>query len=261
VSPTQAKELMTPGGGFGLHDAFRELGDRFYGIINGIDQTVWDPSVDPQITATYSAADLDGKRRCKAALQRSFGLPLRRRVPLLGFTGRLVEQKGLDLILGSAGLLDLDAQFVFLGNGDRHYGDALKALAAGAPDRIGVQLDFTDRLEHRLMAGSDLFMMPSQYEPCGLTQLRSQRYGAPPIGRRVGGLADTIQDGVTGFLFDEYSAPAFEEAALRALEQFALADSWQKMMVAGMASDFSWERSAEHYLDVYRRAVPGRALA
>lgn len=255
VSPTHADELRTPGGGFGLHDVFRSLGDRFVGIINGIDQQVWDPTTDPQITARYSADDLDGKRRCKAALQRSYGLPQRRRVPLFGFTGRLVQQKGLDLILQSAALLERDAQFVFLGMGDRSYADALVQLASSAPDRIGVQLDFTERLEHRLMAGSDLFMMPSLYEPCGLTQMRAQLYGALPIGRRVGGLADTIEDGVTGFLFDAYDTATFERAAFRALECFADTPSWQAMMRDAMARDFSWERSTEQYLDVYRRVL------
>src|SRR3954454_5018452 len=181
VSPTQATELRTPGGGFGLHDVFLELGDRLVGVLNGIDQREWDPATDTQITAQYSADQFDGKRRCKAALQRSFGLPQRRKVPLFGMTGRMVTQKGLDLILQSRELFALDAQFVFLGSGELRYERALVDLASSAPDRFGVQLDFTDRLEHRLMAGADLFLMPSLYEPCGLTQMRAQRYGSPPI--------------------------------------------------------------------------------
>ena len=140
--------------------------------------------------ALANADKLEGKRKCKAALQRSFGLPQRRRAPLFGLTGRLVQQKGLDLILGATGLLASDAQFVFLGSGDPRYERALVDLASSAPNRIGVQLDFNDRLEHRLMAGADIFLMPSLYEPCGLTQMRAQRYGAPPVVRRVGGLAD-----------------------------------------------------------------------
>jgi starch synthase len=255
VSPTQAEELRTPGGGFGLHDVFTALGDRLVGILNGIDQSVWTPSLDPQITARYTADDLEGKRRCKAALQRSFGLPQRKKVPLFGMTGRLVTQKGLDLILASRDLLDIDAQFVFLGGGEARYETALVELAKSAPDRIGVQLDFTDRLEHRLMAGADMFLMPSLYEPCGLTQMRAQRYGALPIARRVGGLADTIEDEVTGFLFDEYDPAAFEAAAFRALDHLADAERWQTMVDAAMARDFSWERAADRYLDVYRMAV------
>ncbi|HEU5040958.1 MAG TPA: glycogen/starch synthase [Gemmatimonadales bacterium] len=255
VSPTQARELTTPGGGFGLHEVFRSLGDRLVGVLNGIDQRVWNPATDPQITAQYSAEKLEGKRRCKAALQRSFGLPQRRRVPLFGMTGRLVTQKGLDLILAARALLDGDAQFVFLGSGEPRYERALVELASAAPNRIGVQLDFTDRLEHRLMAGADIFLMPSLYEPCGLTQMRAQRYGAPPIVRRVGGLADTVDDGLTGFAFDGYTAEAFQEAGLRALATFADSARWQAIVRRGMARDFSWERSVDTYLDVYRRAL------
>lgn len=258
VSPTQATELQTADGGFGLHHTFNALGDRLVGVLNGIDQSVWTPSLDSQITRIYSADDLNGKRRCKAALQRSFGLPQRRRVPLFGMTGRMVAQKGLDLILGGHALLDTDAQFVFLGSGEPRYEKALVALASAHPERVGVQLDFTDHLEHRLMAGADIFLMPSLYEPCGLTQMRAQRYGALPVARRVGGLADTIQDDRTGFLFEEYTPAAFEAAAFRALARYADPRRWGTMMRRAMALDFGWERSAEGYLDVYRRAVARR---
>lgn len=255
VSPTQAVELRTPGGGFGLHDVFQSLGDRLIGVLNGIDQSVWTPALDQQITKPYSTADLSGKQRCKAALQRSFGLPLRRRVPLFGMTGRMVAQKGLDLILASRTLLAMDAQFVFLGSGEPRYEAALIDLARSAPDRIGVQLDFTDRLEHRLMAGADMFLMPSLYEPCGLTQMRAQRYGALPVARRVGGLADTITDEESGFLFDSYTPEAFEAACFRALARFSDVHRWTSMMRAAMARDFGWERSTARYIDVYRQAV------
>ena len=255
VSPTQAEELRTPGGGFGLHGVFTWLADRLVGVLNGIDQRTWDPAADSQITAQYSAENLEGKRRCKAALQRSFGLPQRRKVPLFGMTGRMVTQKGLDLILQSDELLALDAQFVFLGSGEKQYETALVELASSAPDRVGVQLDFTDRLEHRLMAGADLFLMPSLYEPCGLTQMRAQRYGAPPIVRDVGGLADTVEDEVTGFAFAPYTPEAFQEATFRALDRFRHPAKWQSIVRQGMASDFSWERSVAMYIDVYRRAL------
>ncbi|HUF36853.1 MAG TPA: glycogen/starch synthase [Gemmatimonadales bacterium] len=261
VSPTQARELTTPGGGFGLHEVFRQLGDRLVGVLNGIDQRVWNPATDPQITAQYSAEKLEGKRRCKAGLQRSFGLPQRRRVPLFGMTGRLVTQKGLDLILAARELLASDAQFVFLGSGEPRYERALVELASAAPNRIGVQLDFTDRLEHRLIAGADIFLMPSLYEPCGLTQMRAQRYGSPPIVRRVGGLADTVEDGVTGFAFDAYTPEAYQEAGFRALAAYADSKEWQSLMRRGMARDFSWERSVAIYLDVYHRALAHAAAA
>ncbi|MFL5450078.1 MAG: glycogen synthase [Gemmatimonadales bacterium] len=261
VSPTQAEELRTPGGGFGLHEAFIWLADRLVGVLNGIDQHTWNPANDPQITAQYSPEKLEGKRRCKAALQRSFGLPQRRKVPLFGMTGRMVTQKGLDLILQSHELLETDAQFVFLGSGEQKYETALVELASSAPDRVGVQLDFTDRLEHRLMAGADIFLMPSLYEPCGLTQMRAQRYGSPPIVRHVGGLADTVDDSVTGFAFDPYTPEAFQEATFRALDCFNHSSTWQTVMRQGMARDFSWERSVATYLDVYRRAVSRAAGA
>jgi len=258
VSPTQARELCTPGGGFGLHGVFKSLGNRLAGVLNGIDQRVWSPDRDTHITRPYDADELDGKRRCKAALQRTFGLAQRRRVPLFGMTGRMVTQKGLDLILAADNLFDTDAQFVFLGGGERAYEDALVDLATRNPGRVGVQLDFTDRLEHRLMAGADLFLMPSLYEPCGLTQMRAQRYGALPVARKVGGLADTITDEKTGFLFTPYTVEAFESAAFRALARFADPVRWSRMMRHAMARDFGWDRSTESYLAVYRKALAER---
>ncbi len=257
VSPQHARELLTPEGGFGLQEAFHALGDRLVGILNGIDQQTWNPATDLQITARFAAGDLEGKERCKAALQRAFGLPQRTRTPLFAFAGRLARQKGLDVILGSLGLLGSPAQFIFLGSGERRYGEALLALQRAAPDRIGVDLAFTDRVEHRLMAGADLLMMPSEYEPCGLTQMRAQRYGAIPVARRVGGLADTIDDGVTGFLFDAYAPPAFEEAAFRALAAYEDRAAWGRMMDTAMHRDFGWERAVERYAQVYQRALEG----
>jgi len=255
VSPTHAAELRTPGGGFGLQEVFQWLGERFTGITNGIDQTVWNPETDNQISANYSREDPTDKAKCKTSLQRMFGLPQRRRTPLIGMTGRLVTQKGLDLILNSYLVWNLDAQFVFLGAGERAYENALTKLAAARPRHVGVQLDFTDRLEHRLMAGADMFLMPSQYEPCGLTQMRAQRYGALPIGRLVGGIADTVEDDVTGFLFEEFRAGALDWAISRALTRFADHDQWEPRMHAAMGRDFGWGLSAERYAEVYRRAT------
>jgi starch synthase len=255
VSHHHAGELTTAEGGFGLHDAFRSLGSRLVGIINGIDQSVWNPATDSQITARFSPDDLEGKERCKAALQRAFRLPQRKRTPLLAFTGRLVKQKGLDMILRSLRLLNLDVQFVFLGQGERRYAEALAGLAVAAPDRVGVELHFTDRMEHRLMAGADALMMPSEYEPCGLVQMRAQRYGTVPVGRRVGGIADTVDDGVTGFLFDQYEPWFFEEAMFRALHRYQDRAAWQATMRHAMARDFSWERSARLYQDQYLRVM------
>ena len=255
VSSTHAYELRTAAGGFGLDGVFVGLKDRLVGIANGIDQTVWDPQRDEYIPSGYSTDDLAGKRRCRAALQRAFGLRPRARIPIFAMTARLVSQKGLDLILGDPGYFALDAQFIFLGAGEPRYEEALTELAARAPSRIAVELNFTEPLEHLLLAGADMCLMPSQYEPCGLTQMRAQRYGTIPVARRVGGLADTIEDGVTGFLFDDYTAGDFMRAAMRAVDQYQDQTSWRAMMREAMSRDFGWERSAARYLQVYRRVV------
>jgi starch synthase len=253
VSPTHAHELRTPVGGFGLHDVFLWLGNRFSGIVNGIDTREWNPATDTQITARYSTADLSGKARCKAALQRTFGLPQRRRIPLFAMTARLTHQKGLDLITGEYTLFMLEAQFIFLGTGESRYEQMLKMYESRWPDRISVHLGFSERLEHRLMAGADIYLMPSLYEPCGLAQLRAERYGAVPLARRVGGLTDTIEDGVTGFLFDEYSSEDLLRVARHVMDRYHSTPSWEAVMRVAMERDFSWARSAERYLAVYRR--------
>lgn len=257
VSPTHARELCTPEGGFGLHDTFIGMGDRLTGILNGIDPVLWNPATDPEIAENYSADDLAGKRRCKAALQKAYGLAPGH-TPLFGMSARMVAQKGLDLILGADLLEKSDAQFIFLGAGEHRYHQALGDLAAAAPDRIAVEFMFTDHLEHRLLAGADALLMPSQYEPCGLTQMRAQHYGTIPVARRVGGLSDSITDGVTGFLFDEYSPAGLEEAIGRAVDAYRDRAAWRKLVRAAMARPFGWDRSAEQYLALYRRALARR---
>ena len=254
VSPTHAHELRTAKGGFGLDGVFVALRDRLVGIVNGIDQSIWDPATDPIIPRRYSAEALAGKKRCRAALQRATGLS-RWQAPIFALTARLVSQKGLDLILGDPGYFAFDAQYIFLGEGEERYEAALTELAERAPSRIAVKLKFTEEFEHLLLAGADMCLMPSQYEPCGLTQMRAQRYGTIPIARRVGGLADTIEDGVTGFLFDDYTSADFMRCAMRAVDQFRDTDSWQEMVREAMARDFGWERSAARYLTVYRRVL------
>lgn len=258
VSPTHAIELRTEAGGFGLHDTFVGLRDRFVGILNGIDTVIWNPETDTEITANYSVADPSGKRRCKAALQRAWKLPERARTPVFGMSARLVAQKGLDILLGGESLVTADAQFVFLGAGESRYEEALAGLAAAHPDRIGANFAFTDRLEHRLLAGADFLLMPSLYEPCGLTQMRAQRYGANPIARRVGGLADTIEDEMTGYLFDEYSPAGFDRAVRRALALFADQPARATYAREAMTRDFGWAHSAARYLAAYQRALAAR---
>jgi starch synthase len=255
VSPTHAHELRTVKGGFGLHDVFISLRNRFTGIINGIDFEEWDPVSDKIITARYSKENLRGKKRCKAALQRTFGLPQRSKMPLFVMTARMTSQKGLELIVGEYTLFMLEAQFIFLGTGEPRYEAMLKHYAARWPERISVHLGFTERIEHRLMAGADVYLMPSLYEPCGLAQMRAQRYGAIPLARRVGGLADTVEDGVTGFLFDEYSSEDLLRVARAVMDYYYDEDVWKRLMVEAMSRDFSWDRSGEKYMDVYTRVL------
>lgn len=260
VSPNHAQELRTENGGFGLHHVFRWMGTRFSGILNGIDQREWDPSADQEIAARFDLEHLEPKAHCKQALQTMFGLDPEPSRPLFGMAARLVTQKGLDLVLGQPSLFDLPAQFIFLGAGEPRFERALVHIASRAPHRIAVR-KFEDTLEHHLMAGADLCLMPCQYEPCGLTQMRSQRYGTLPLVRSIGGLADTVDDCITGFAFQEFHAEPLFGAALRALDRFAAPDEWNRMRRNAMTRDFSWERSVEEYLSVYRRVVSGAVRA
>jgi starch synthase len=254
VSPTHAQEIRTDVGGFGLQDVFRGLGDRLLGVRNGIDVDIWDPTLDPDLTSHYRAENLRGKARCKVALQRAWTLPEEARTPLFAMSARLVAQKGLDLIVGSRRVREGDAQFVFLGSGEARYEAALAELAREYPDRIALNTAFTDVLEHRLLAGADFLLMPCLYEPCGLTQMRAQRYGTLPIARRVGGLNDTIIDGVTGFLFDDYTPAAFDEALDRAFALYEDRTELRERVRDAMRRDFSWTEPLAQYAAVYRRA-------
>lgn len=257
VSPNHAAELRTAVGGFGLHEAFRALGDRLYGITNGIDQSLWDPEHDGHLPTNYWIADLSGKRRTKSSVQRAFGLPQHQHVPLVGMTGRLVTQKGLDLVVGNAGLLTTGAQFIFSGHGEPRLEAALTDYAAHSHQRVGVKIQFSERLAHRLIAGSDFFLVPSLYEPCGLTQMEAQRMGTIPIVRGVGGLADTVEDGVTGFHFDAFEPKALADAVRRAITAYRDPVRWEAMVREAMVRDFSWGPSAGEYSAVYRRVLAG----
>jgi starch synthase len=261
VSPTHAFELRTAAGGFGLHDTFLGLLDRLVGVLNGIDTRIWDPETDPHIPANYSAEDLSGKAVCKATIQREYGLPEDPGKVVIGMVARLVAQKGLDLILGGRSLREADAQFVFLGSGERRYEEALVRMAEAAPDRVAVELDFGEDREHRLIAGADALLMPSLYEPCGLTQMRAMRYGTPPLARRVGGLEDTIEDGTTGLTFDDYKPERLDWIVERAVARFRKPYGWREMMRAAMAEDFSWERAVNRYFKIYDQAFEVRAEA
>src|SRR5437879_2625645 len=189
------------------------------------------------------------------------GLGQRAHTPLFGMSARMVSQKGLDLVLGADLLGTTEAQFIFLGAGEHRYHEALGNIAAAAPDRVAVEFMFTDRVEHRLLAGADALLMPSLYEPCGLTQMRAQHYGAVPVARRVGGLKDSIIDGVSGFLFDEYSPAALAQAIRRAIDAYADRTVWRKLVRGAMAQQFGWHRSGEQYFALYGRALAVRSAS
>jgi starch synthase len=191
-------------------------------------------------------------------LQESVGLPDDPTIPLFGMTARLAEQKGYDILLGTEMFPRLDAQWVFLGEGEKRYEDALRKLSEELPDRVAAHFEFTEDREHKLLAGADFLLMPSQYEPCGLTQMRAQRYGALPVVRRVGGLADTVEDRVTGFLFDEYQPWALEEAVQYAIDLYRDRAAWEERVREAMTRDHSWTAGVRRYQDVYRRAGEAR---
>jgi len=259
VSPTHAHELRTRTGGFGLHDTFNQLQDRLVGILNGIDYSEWDPACDPALEATYTSLDLAGKARCKIRFQEEAGLDLDPDRPLFAMSARLVEQKGFDILLGADMIPRLDAQWAFLGEGEARYEEAIRGLTEANPGRMSHCFDFNEEREHRLLAAADFLLMPSLYEPCGLTQMRAQRYGALPVARRVGGLHDTVDDRITGFLFDEYRPRAFEEAVGYAIDLYRDRESWAEHVRVAMSRDFSWRRSAAAYDEVYRAAREHRA--
>lgn len=267
VSPTYAKEIMTPEYGCGLEGVLANCADGVKGITNGIDVAVWNPESDAYLPAQYSAADLSGKQTCKRALQRELGLP-NRDVPLLAVIGRLTFQKGFDLLIDVIPeIMSLDTQIVVLGTGDHHLEQQFIAARARYPDRIGLCLGFDEGMAHRIEAGSDMLIMPSRYEPCGLSQLYSLRYGTVPIVRRTGGLADTVvhfrpstvkSRCATGFHFIEASTDSLLSALLLSLHVYKERQTWQSLIHAGMITDLSWDRSAKLYVDLYRELQRGR---
>jgi starch synthase len=252
VSPTYAREIQTPEYGFGLDGVLRARSSVLSGILNGVDYSEWNPETDPMIAAHYSSADLTGKRICKQDLLHAFGLPAEAMdAPLIGIVSRFTSQKGADLVAEVAdGLVAEGYYMVALGAGEPHYEGLFQAIAARHPSRIGVRLGYDNGLAHKIEAGADLFLMPSRYEPCGLNQIYSLRYGTVPVVRATGGLDDTIEPG-TGFKFWEYSGSALGEALRVAHQAFADAEGWRAMMVAGMAKDFSWRVSAAEYSRLY----------
>ena len=265
VSPTYAAEIATETFGCGLDGVVRDRGADVSGILNGVDGAVWNPQTDPAIAAYYSALNLEGKARCKAAYQKLMGLTIDGNQPLFGIVSRLTSQKGLDLVLACLpDLLATGGQLAVQGSGDPALEAAFTAAAAAHPGRVAVRIGYDEALAHQMVAGADVMMVPSRFEPCGLTQLYALRYGTVPLVRHVGGLADTVvnttadtlhKQTATGFMFDAASTAALSVAVGQASKAYQQPKVWQQLMQQGMAQDFSWRPAAQQYLALYREAM------
>ncbi len=266
VSPTYAAEIRTPEFGCGLDGLLEHRAAQLTGILNGADASVWNPASDPLLDTHFSRDSLRGKDANKQALQRVFDLPTAPRIPVFAHIGRLVEQKGIDMLLEILPeLMQRPLQLVMLGSGHAHLETALRAAQARYPQQLGMRIGYDETLAHRIEAGADAFLMPSRFEPCGLNQIYSLRYGTLPIVRRTGGLADTVVDTTpatldagtaTGFVFDSASPEALLASIDRALRLYALRTVWTRVIKNAMAQDFSWTRSAQRYLDLYQSLIP-----
>jgi starch synthase len=259
VSPTYAREIQTPEQGAGVDGLLRQRGNAVVGILNGVDYDEWSPEADRLIPFRYSPLDLGPKERNKEVLLRSLGLPYVPGVPVTGMVSRLAGQKGLELLFDVApGLLARqDAQLVVLGSGEHRYEEFFRGLQHAFPRKVCFYNGYNNELAHLIEAGADMFLMPSRYEPCGLNQLYSLRYGTVPIVRRTGGLADTV-DADTGFVFERYAADALRSAWELALRTYRDRAGWRRLMLNGMARSTSWETQAARYEDAYRRLAGGR---
>ncbi len=270
VSPTYAREIQNPGEqSFGFDSVLGTRGE-LRGILNGIDYDIWNPSTDRLIAAQYGASSLDKKELNKRALCARTGLAFDESLPLIGMVTRIVAQKGFEIIAPALSeILSLPAQLVLLGSGDPYFEHVFREAAHIFPDRLAVHIGYDEELAHLIEAGADLFLMPSKFEPCGLNQMMSMRYGTLPIVRATGGLADTVMDADeghgtgTGFCFDDYSAEALLLAVRRATTTFKDRSRWKALQRSAMAQDFSWKRSATQYVDLYRETLhtPPRVLA
>jgi starch synthase len=268
VSTTYAAEIQTPAHGVGLDPYLRARRDTLYGILNGIDDDEWNPADDPHLPHRYSADDLSGKAMCKAALLQAMNLPYVPDVPVVGVVSRLVWQKGFDLCVSVLPhvLRQRRVQLVVLGTGEPKYEEFFHALARTFPDQVAYQAAFSEPRAHQIEAGADLFLMPSRYEPCGLNQLYSLRYGTPPIVHRTGGLADSVRPydpaagRGTGFVFDHFDEQGLHWALTRALDHWGQRDEaglarWTALQRRGMTLPLGWQHRMDEYLEVYRRAL------
>ena len=267
VSPTYAREIQTAELGCGMDGVLRARADRLVGILNGIDVDEWDPQGDPHVPAPYSARDLAGKRQAKVVLQTAFALPVTPEAPLLAMISRLVDQKGCDILVPVIpALAERGCQIVVLGTGEPAFEDAFRDLAKRYPRQVGVRIAYDNALSHKIEAGADMFLMPSRYEPCGLNQMMSLRYGTVPIVRATGGLADTVVEaaperGGNGFTFGAYDSALLLSAVDRALAAFRDRVRWEAIVRNGMEADFSWDASARRYADLYGVAVGDAAVS
>ncbi len=262
VSKKYSKEIQTPEFGCGLEGVLSGRSKDLYGIVNGVDYQRWNPQTDPFIKCKYSPTDMRGKKLCKEDLLLEFGLKNRRDVPVIGIISRLADQKGFDLIAGAIeDIMKLDIFFILLGTGSEKYHRLFKSIAEKYPQKVGVKLTFNNELAHKIEAGSDFFLMPSRYEPCGLNQLYSLKYGTIPIVRATGGLDDTITNynqktkQGNGFSFKTYSQKAMLAKIKEALKVYHAKDEWRDLVKTCMELDYSWLRSAQSYEELYKRAL------
>lgn len=256
VSEKYSYEIRIEEYGCGLDGVLREEGGHVYGILNGVDYNHWNPEVDELIIEKYSINDLRGKKGCRKDLLKEFSLTALDTTPIIGIISRLADQKGFDILAETIDELALlDLRIVLLGTGEEKYHKLFTEIKEKYPDHFGIKIAFNNTIAHKIEAGSDMFLMPSRYEPCGLNQIYSLKYGTIPIVRATGGLDDTIEDMVNGFKFDEYSSSALLEAIKRALRTFKDSTLWGKLMITGMRQDFSWHKSAEKYVEMYGKAV------
>jgi len=259
VSPTYAKEILAHEYGLGMEGVVMGRSKSLYGILNGIDYNEWDPSKDIHIAACYSRKTIIGKKKCKESLIREIGFDNSMiDKPLIGMVSRLDNQKGLDILLqGMKNMLNLDTGLVIVGSGDEEIENKLKIAADQYPGRMSIHAGFNNPLAHRIMAGADILLVPSRYEPCGLTQMYALKYGTVPVVRATGGLNDTIEQydekttNGNGFKFGPHDSEALFKAITKAVDLFKDKKSWKRLMTKGMRSDFSWDRSAEKYIDIY----------
>lgn len=272
VSPRYAQEIQSSPLGCGLEGVLQHRRDVLTGILNGIDPQEWNPATDPHLPANYDVGNVfQVKPICKAALQKELGLPCEAAIPLVGMIGRLTQQKGFDLLLEvlPRWLQESEVQWVILGMGQPEYHKALTALAERFPRKLVLRLEFSNPLAHRIEAGADMFLMPSRFEPCGLNQFYSLRYGCVPVVRFTGGLADTIvafkpqapNIAATGFVFEDYSAMALNYALQQAVDTYHRPEVWRQLIETGMKQDWSWSRSAKEYVELYRKMIERRQNA